>query len=276
MYLCPAGEKLTHHAIYNDKNGVRRHVYKQPRSACPHMRTPRPVCFEKASGQLEAIDYAHGRTTCDDCLQGQDEDRRSEADLQATVADCRVPARLDQAALRTLAISMPWTMESFHGSHLGLSQLQHHPLAQHSQQTRCRRSRVISPQAYSTALRRTRLDHFLAARPINTLAIRACVLPSNGRRTLPHRTGRHPLGKARFFHSFLTTKSDGQILFRILRNLGIAIECQKIFQNGDSWVIVHFCVPSVQLVIELDGKHHLLNKKYDAERGPIGWRMSTR
>ncbi len=83
---------------------------------------------------------------------------------------------------------------------------------------------------------------------------------------MPHRTGRHPLGKARFFHSFLTTKSDGQILFRILRNLGIAIECQKIFQNGDSWVIVDFFVPSVQLVIELDGKHHLLNKKYDAER----------
>jgi transposase len=34
IYLCPAGERLTHHAIYNDKNGVRRHVYKQPRSAC--------------------------------------------------------------------------------------------------------------------------------------------------------------------------------------------------------------------------------------------------
>ncbi len=33
IYLCPAGEKLTHHAVYNDKNGVRRHVYKQPRSA---------------------------------------------------------------------------------------------------------------------------------------------------------------------------------------------------------------------------------------------------
>jgi hypothetical protein len=34
IYLCPAGEKLTHDAIYNDKNGERRHVYKQPRSAC--------------------------------------------------------------------------------------------------------------------------------------------------------------------------------------------------------------------------------------------------
>jgi hypothetical protein len=34
IYLCPAGEKLTHHAIYNDKKGMRRHIYKQPRSAC--------------------------------------------------------------------------------------------------------------------------------------------------------------------------------------------------------------------------------------------------
>jgi len=34
IYLCPAGEKLTHHAISNAKNGVRRHIYKQPRWAC--------------------------------------------------------------------------------------------------------------------------------------------------------------------------------------------------------------------------------------------------
>jgi hypothetical protein len=34
IYLCPAGEKLTHHAVSNGKNGVRRHVYKQPRWAC--------------------------------------------------------------------------------------------------------------------------------------------------------------------------------------------------------------------------------------------------
>jgi hypothetical protein len=34
IYLCPAGEKLTHHAVSNAKNGVRWHVYKQPRWAC--------------------------------------------------------------------------------------------------------------------------------------------------------------------------------------------------------------------------------------------------
>jgi hypothetical protein len=32
--LCPAGEKLTHHAVSNAENGVRWHVYKRPRWAC--------------------------------------------------------------------------------------------------------------------------------------------------------------------------------------------------------------------------------------------------
>jgi transposase len=34
IYLCPAGEKLTHHAVSNAKNGARWHLYKQPRWAC--------------------------------------------------------------------------------------------------------------------------------------------------------------------------------------------------------------------------------------------------
>jgi hypothetical protein len=34
IYLCPAGQKLTHHAVYNEDNGVRRHVYKGPKRAC--------------------------------------------------------------------------------------------------------------------------------------------------------------------------------------------------------------------------------------------------
>jgi hypothetical protein len=40
---------------------------------------------------------------------------------------------------------MPWEMESFHGSHLGLSQLQPHALVQHTPQTQCSSSRLISP-----------------------------------------------------------------------------------------------------------------------------------
>ena len=34
IYLCPAGEKLTYFAIYNDANGVRRHAYRPAKSAC--------------------------------------------------------------------------------------------------------------------------------------------------------------------------------------------------------------------------------------------------
>jgi transposase len=34
LYLCPAGQRLTHHAILNRGHGVRTHVYKAPKAAC--------------------------------------------------------------------------------------------------------------------------------------------------------------------------------------------------------------------------------------------------
>jgi len=34
VYLCPAGQRLTHHAIMNREHGVRTHVYKAPKAAC--------------------------------------------------------------------------------------------------------------------------------------------------------------------------------------------------------------------------------------------------
>ena len=34
IYLCPAGQRLTHHAILNREHGVRTHVYKAPKAAC--------------------------------------------------------------------------------------------------------------------------------------------------------------------------------------------------------------------------------------------------
>jgi hypothetical protein len=41
---------------------------------------------------------------------------------------CRIPARLDQAALRAPPVSISRKMESLDGSGLGLSELQHHAL----------------------------------------------------------------------------------------------------------------------------------------------------
>src|SRR5580658_9971377 len=40
---------------------------------------------------------------------------------------------------------MPRTMESFHGSDLGLSRLQHHALVQHTAQTQCCSGRLERP-----------------------------------------------------------------------------------------------------------------------------------
>jgi transposase len=34
VYLCPAGQRLTHHALINREHGVRTHVYKAPKAAC--------------------------------------------------------------------------------------------------------------------------------------------------------------------------------------------------------------------------------------------------
>jgi transposase len=35
-FTCPAGQTLTHHALLNRDNGVRTHVYRAPKKACPH------------------------------------------------------------------------------------------------------------------------------------------------------------------------------------------------------------------------------------------------
>ncbi len=35
-FTCPAGQTLTHHALLNRDHGVRTHVYRAPKKACPH------------------------------------------------------------------------------------------------------------------------------------------------------------------------------------------------------------------------------------------------
>lgn len=34
-FTCPVGQALTHHALMNRDNGVRTHVYRAPKKACP-------------------------------------------------------------------------------------------------------------------------------------------------------------------------------------------------------------------------------------------------
>jgi very-short-patch-repair endonuclease len=52
----------------------------------------------------------------------------------------------------------------------------------------------------------------------------------------------------------------------ILTRLGVRFEREAIFLNGDRWIAADFLIPSVKLVIELDGAGHRLQKRYDAGR----------
>ena len=45
-YACPAGQSMRHHAVLNRDNGVRTHVYKPPKKACPSC-VPRSQCCSK-------------------------------------------------------------------------------------------------------------------------------------------------------------------------------------------------------------------------------------
>ena len=81
IYLCPAGEKLTYFAIYNDANGVRRHAYRPAKSACRSCAYRDQCASKKAPASWRRKIYAHRRTRCDDCVQSQDDDRGGETDL---------------------------------------------------------------------------------------------------------------------------------------------------------------------------------------------------
>ncbi len=49
VYLCPAGQRLTHHALINRGHGVRTHVYKAPKAAC-RCCAYRDQCASKKAG----------------------------------------------------------------------------------------------------------------------------------------------------------------------------------------------------------------------------------
>src|ERR1700677_1510639 len=88
--------------------------------------------------QMGALRHTQRGSCCDDGFQSQDGDRRGKSNLPPTVADRGVPARLDQRAMCTPAISMPRTRKDIDGSYLGLPQLQHHSVGQHTTQAQCR------------------------------------------------------------------------------------------------------------------------------------------
>src|SRR6266852_1119569 len=77
---------------------------------------------------VAALDYPPARTICNDRVQTEDGNGGSKTNLRATLADRRVPARMDQTTLRSMTVPLQRSPQGQHGSHVGLSQLQHHPL----------------------------------------------------------------------------------------------------------------------------------------------------
>ena len=94
-FTCPAGKILTHHALLNRGNGVRTHVYRAPKTACPNCPLRGQLRSTGGAARLEAIHHASRRTCDDDGVQGQDGDRRGTTDLRETLADRGVPACVD-------------------------------------------------------------------------------------------------------------------------------------------------------------------------------------
>ncbi len=107
----------------------------------PLLSTAGSVRSQEEGTHLGALRRSQRGSCCDDRLQGQDGNRRGKNNLPPKVADRRVPARLDKRTMCTPAISMPRTREDIDGSYLGLPQLQHHPVVQHTTQTQRRSSR---------------------------------------------------------------------------------------------------------------------------------------
>jgi very-short-patch-repair endonuclease len=65
----------------------------------------------------------------------------------------------------------------------------------------------------------------------------------------------------------LANATEAEEMFAgILMRLGIAFEREKIFLNGDRWVLADFYISSVKLIIELDGHQHRDQKQYDHGR----------
>jgi hypothetical protein len=111
-FTCPAGQALTHHALMNRDDGVRTHVYRHPRRHAPTARARQMRAATGAPG-VAALHHAPARTICNDRVQTKDGNRGSKTNLRATLADCRVPARVDQRALRPAAVPLPRSRGTF-------------------------------------------------------------------------------------------------------------------------------------------------------------------
>lgn len=68
----------------------------------------------------------------------------------------------------------------------------------------------------------------------------------------------------------LRNRTIAELAFEeILKEQGVSYEKEKIFQNGDRWVLTDFFIPRRNLAIEIDGNAHAGQADYD--RGRTEW-----
>jgi transposase len=118
-FTCSAGQILTHHALLNRGNGVRTHVYRAPKAACRNC----PL-RDKCAPQQARPEWRRSITRIEE--PAATTAFKTKMATEGGFADRRVPARVDQGALRVTAVPLPRPAEGSDGSDLGVSQLQPH------------------------------------------------------------------------------------------------------------------------------------------------------
>lgn len=57
-----------------------------------------------------------------------------------------------------------------------------------------------------------------------------------------------------------------QAFDEMLRGMGLVFEREKIVQNGDRFLLLDFYIPALKLAVEVDGRYHAAQAKYDEGR----------
>jgi adenine-specific DNA glycosylase len=134
---------------YGSNSHGHTHVYRAPKAACRSCPL-RDQCGSKKKGPKWVRSIARSEDpAATAAFKAKMETEEAKA-IYRKRSHRRVPTRLDQRAMWTSPVSMPWTREGLDGSYLGLPQLQHHSLVQHTTQAQCCRHSSSNCSCLST------------------------------------------------------------------------------------------------------------------------------
>ena len=117
-FTCPAGQTLTHHALLNRDNGVRTHVYRAPKKACPDC----PL-RDKCAPQQARPEWRRSITRLQEpSATTAFKQKMATEEAKQIYARRSQIAEFPHAWINAVPLQRP--LESRYGSDLGLSQLQ--------------------------------------------------------------------------------------------------------------------------------------------------------